>query len=100
MSITHERDINGLATLSVIAKAEQCHSELSFCIPTSLAFAKRLTWEQTPWISNNLNRRSVNPIGEADAYRIAQYLASHGHNVMQRNIQRALLFGSTYTPTS
>ncbi|KAL1800850.1 hypothetical protein ACET3X_001192 [Alternaria dauci] len=99
MSITHERDINGLATLAVIAKAEQCHSELSFCLPMSLAFAKRLTWEQTPWIPSKLNRQSVNPIGEADAYRIAQHLASHGHKVTQKDIERALLFGTTYAPT-
>jgi hypothetical protein len=99
MSTTHERDIDGLATLSVITKAEQCHVELSSCLPTSLAFAKRLTWEQTPWISNTLNHKSVNPIGEADAHRIVQYLNSHGHDVTQRDVQCALLFGSTYAPT-
>ncbi|KAG9191653.1 hypothetical protein G6011_10387 [Alternaria panax] len=99
MSTIHERDINGLATLSVIAEADQCHSELSLCLPTSLAFTKRLTWEQTPWISNTLNQKSVNPIGETDAYRIVQYLASHGHDVTQRDVQCALLFGSTYAST-
>jgi hypothetical protein len=95
MSTAHERDINGLAALSVIAKAEQCQSNLSFCLPTSLAFAKRLTWEQTPWIPNRLNNKSVNPIDETDAHRIANYLASHGHDVSQVDVQRALLFGST-----
>ncbi|KAF1832543.1 hypothetical protein BDW02DRAFT_481595, partial [Decorospora gaudefroyi] len=72
-------------------------TELSFCLPTSLAFAKRLTWEQTPWIRFNVNNKSANPINESDAYLISQYLASHvGTPVTPAAIQNALLFGSTY----
>jgi hypothetical protein len=95
MSSIHERDIAGLSALSSAVKAEQCQSELSFCLPTSLAFFKRLTWEQTPWILNKLNNKSVNPIDEADAHRISTYLSQHGHSVSPRDVQCALLFGGT-----
>ncbi|KAI4696969.1 uncharacterized protein J4E84_000093 [Alternaria hordeiaustralica] len=95
---THERSIPGLSALSPIVNPEQCYSALSFCLPTSLAFAKRLTWEQTPWIPHTFNYKSVNPIDEADAHRIATYLSLHGHSVTARDVQCALLFGST-TPS-
>ncbi|KAI4707195.1 hypothetical protein J4E89_008134 [Alternaria sp. Ai002NY15] len=95
MSSTHERSIPGLSVLSPTVNPEQCYSALSFCLPTSLAFAKRLTWEQTPWIPHTFNLKSVNPIDEADTHRIATYLSLHGHSVTARDVQCALLFGST-----
>ncbi|KAH6857267.1 hypothetical protein BKA58DRAFT_286741, partial [Alternaria rosae] len=92
---THERSIPSFSDLSPTVKPEQCCSSLSFCLPTSLAFAKRLTWEQTPWIPHTLNYKSANPIDEADAHRIATYLSLRGHSVLARDVQCALLFGST-----
>ncbi|CAO2652805.1 Nn.00g022160.m01.CDS01 [Neocucurbitaria sp. VM-36] len=98
---THERDIPGLADQAVFSKAEACYTELSFCLPTSLAFAKRLTWEQTPWIGSTVNQKSANPINEADSHTIANYLSTHlSHTVTVEAVQNALLFGSTYTPSS
>jgi hypothetical protein len=94
---THERDLPRLADLSKISRTEQCSVELSFCLPTSLAFAKRLTWEQTPWIPSNLHGESSNPISKTDADTISHYLGSHlGQRVKAEAIQNALLFGSTF----
>lgn len=99
-STTHERDIPSIADQAAVAEPEVCYTELSFCLPTSLAFAKRLTWEQTPWIHHSLNHKSTNPIEAADAHRIACHLSSHLDEIVApENIQNALLFGSTY-PTS
>ncbi|KAF1843369.1 uncharacterized protein K460DRAFT_396682 [Cucurbitaria berberidis CBS 394.84] len=97
----HERDIPGLAAQAIVSRAETCHTELSFCVPTSLAFAKRLTWEQTPWIRSNTNRKSANPINEADAHTIAYSLSIHqGQTVSAEAVKNALLFGTTYHPSA
>lgn len=96
-TITHERDIPGLATQATSSKAETCSTELSFCLPTSLAFAKRLAWEQTPWIEHTANNKSANPINMLDAQTISQYLTSHLRQpVTVQAVQNAVLFGSTY----
>jgi hypothetical protein len=94
---THERDLPRLADLTGISRAEQCSMQLSFCLPTSLAFAKRLTWEQTPWIPTSLYGEFSNPISKADADTISRHLGSHlGKNVKPEAIQNALLLGSTF----
>jgi hypothetical protein len=97
MSTTHEHDLPSLTDLYPISKAKDCSTQLSFCLPTSLAFAKRLTWEQTPWIPLSLNTNPVNPISQADAHTISDYLFSHlGLEVRPEVIQKALFFGTTY----
>ena len=72
--ITHERNLPTLAALADSTDKEQYYTELSFCIPTSLAFAKRLTWEQTPWIASTIDSKFANPISAADAHLIVHYL--------------------------
>ncbi|KAJ4362974.1 hypothetical protein N0V83_010091 [Neocucurbitaria cava] len=102
-STIHERDIPSLADQSVSSQTETCRTELSFCLPTSLAFFKRLTWEQTPWIGSTANSVSANPINMLDAQTIAQYLNSHlPQTVTVEAIRNAVLFGSTYpaSPTT
>ena len=95
--VTHERDLPTLAALSDSADKEQCYTELSFCIPTSLAFAKRLTWEQTPWIASAIDDKFANPISAADAHLIVHHLQRQlGQDVTPSAIRNALLLGSTY----
>ena len=96
-SALHERNIPPLSSLCNTTTTHDYNSSLSFCTPTSLAFAKRLTWEQTPWIPVSGPYKPVNPISAADADLISQHLASHtGRKVSAEAVQRALLFGSTY----
>ncbi|KAF1946870.1 hypothetical protein EJ02DRAFT_491923 [Clathrospora elynae] len=79
VSKIHEHKIPSPAALVVISRADLCYTELSFCHPTSLAFAK------------------PNRINEADAHLIAHKLVSNfGQTVTPKAIQSALLFGSTY----
>jgi hypothetical protein len=94
---THERDIPSLARHPTRPQAENCYTELSFCLPTSLAFFKRLSWEQTPWIPCTLNSTSSNPISASDAHLIHQHLDSHlSETITPAALQNALLFGTTF----
>ncbi|RMZ73326.1 hypothetical protein GMOD_00007827 [Pyrenophora seminiperda CCB06] len=94
---THERDLRTLTALADSSDKEQCYSELSFCVPTSLAFAKRLQWEQTPWVTTTVGHNLANPICAADAHLIAYHLQHQlGQDITPSAIQNALLFGSTY----
>ncbi|OAL47848.1 hypothetical protein IQ07DRAFT_482927, partial [Pyrenochaeta sp. DS3sAY3a] len=96
--INHEKDIPGITSQSYTIKHEQCWTELSFCLPTSMAFAKRLTWEQTPWIPAISDDIPANPITEADAYIIREHIRGHlDRNVSVTAIKNALMIGSTYS---
>lgn len=91
----HERDIPGIVTQGHTAQTELCYTELSFCLPTSLAFAKRSSWEQTPWIPISTSHRTTNPISNDEAHLITIYLASHlGSSITPEAVQNALLFGT------
>jgi hypothetical protein len=69
-------------------------SELSFCIPTSLAFFKDLTWEQTPWTHRYIASRAVaSPITPTDADKI--YSFSANHDISQEAIENSLFFGTS-----
>jgi len=47
---THEANIPFLSTKARVNQVPgPCQTNLAFAIPSSLAFFKRLTWEQTPW---------------------------------------------------
>ncbi|KAK1909665.1 hypothetical protein P3342_007837 [Pyrenophora teres f. teres] len=99
--ITHERDVPTLTALAEFSDKEQCYTELSFCVPNSLAFAKRLTWEQTPWIASAIDYKFANPISAADAHLITHHLRHQlGQAVTVSAIQKALLLGSTYDPST
>ncbi|KAI2483488.1 hypothetical protein Ptr902_05805 [Pyrenophora tritici-repentis] len=98
---THERDLPTLAALAEFSDKEQCYTEISFCVPNSLAFAKRLTWEQTSWIPSAIDYKFANPISAADAHLIAHHLRHQlGQTVTPSAIRNALLLGSTYEPSA
>lgn len=87
--VAHERDIPPIATHTTIAVAEQCYTELSFAVATSIAVAKRLTWEQTPWLLSSLNHH--------DTRHITHYLSAfEGREFSPEVIRNALFFGETY----
>jgi hypothetical protein len=47
---THESAIPSLSTKAYIREVSSpCRTDLTFALPTSMAFFKRLTWEQCPW---------------------------------------------------
>jgi hypothetical protein len=54
----------------VQAEVTNVAAELSFCVPTSLAFFKRLTWEQSPWVMHFFDAKAVNPMSAVDAQTI------------------------------
>jgi hypothetical protein len=94
---THERDIPSLARHPTRPQAENCYTELSFCLPTSLAFFKRLSWEQTPWVPCTHNFSSSNPLTASDAHLIHTYLPPHlSETITPPALQNALLFGTTF----
>ncbi|KAF2035140.1 hypothetical protein EK21DRAFT_43244, partial [Setomelanomma holmii] len=71
------------------------HSTLSFCLPTSLSFVKRLTWEQTPWIPHTLDDVPINPIPSSAAHTIAAHLSRTSHiPISAEAVENALFFGS------
>ena len=85
----HERDIQSIASTTADTQVVTCYTELSYAIATSLAFAKRITWEQTPWLNLKLDAN--------DAYRIADYMQAHKiSRVSPGAVTNALLFGETY----
>lgn len=91
--VSHECDIPSITSLASDPTTQTLRTSLSFCLPTSLAFAKRLTWEQTPW-----NPHSV-LISPTDAQTICSALDAHTTTAINPSaVQNALLFGSTYPP--
>ncbi|KAH7070951.1 hypothetical protein FB567DRAFT_538993 [Paraphoma chrysanthemicola] len=84
-------------TPQVPVRTTSTSTTLSFCLPTSLSFFHRLTWEQTPWIEHTLNSRPITPISTHDARTIAAQL-SHASNtpISALSIEKALFFGSSY----
>lgn len=63
----HERDLPSIAAKAPDAKLCDCSSHLSFALANSLAVAKRLTWEQTPWVAPRLHLQ--------ECERIADYMS-------------------------
>ncbi|KAF2242848.1 hypothetical protein BU26DRAFT_438017 [Trematosphaeria pertusa] len=94
-SDAHQRGTAPLPTtgsLFTSSLGTSCAS-LSFALPTSLAFFKRLTWEQTPWTSQKISPHN--------AHIIASHLTSLSpHPIAPEAIQHALCFGVSYTSTS
>ncbi|KAF2790190.1 hypothetical protein K505DRAFT_377702 [Melanomma pulvis-pyrius CBS 109.77] len=83
--VAHERDIPSIATIAV---AKRCVTKLSFAVATSMAVAKRLTWEQTPWLLHSLS--------EDDIRHIAKCLSVYKDGVISNKaIYNALFFGET-----
>jgi hypothetical protein len=81
----------------VQAEVTNVAAELSFCVPTSLAFFKRLTWEQSPWVMHFFDAKAVNPMSAVDAQTIEQHLGGRlGAHVSSEAIQNGLFFGSAY----
>lgn len=98
-STPHKHDIPTMSSQAHQVNVEACFSELSFCLPTSLAFSNRLTWEQTPWATCTLHGRVTNYINERDAHIITEYLTTQcGLDVPNEAIQHALSFGVAYSP--
>jgi hypothetical protein len=71
-------------------------TELSFCLPTSLAFFKDFTWKQTPWIHRYTTSRAIaNPITLANADFISRFFVNH--DISPEVVEKALFFGSSST---
>ncbi|KAF2877641.1 hypothetical protein BDV95DRAFT_473994, partial [Massariosphaeria phaeospora] len=96
---THELDIPSIAAGASTSHIHEFHTELSFCVLTSLAAAKRLTWEQTPWLPTSIAEKPATAISVHDAYTMASHVAAHVNTpipITAPMLQRALLFGETY----
>lgn len=89
-----------LSTAAGSSEVTNTSTEFSFCLPTSLAFFKNLTWEQTPWVPHFIDEKPVNPINRIDAKTIKNHLRGHlGQHVSISAIQNGLLLGSAYPTT-
>jgi hypothetical protein len=89
-----------LSALAASSKVTNTSTEFSFCLPTSLAFFRNLTWEQTPWIPHLIDGKPISPLNREDAKAIKNHLPGHlGQHVSISAIQNGLLLGSAY-PTS
>ncbi|KAF2824485.1 hypothetical protein CC86DRAFT_371805 [Ophiobolus disseminans] len=71
-------------------------TDLSFCLTTSLAFLKTLTWEQTPWVPHQIDHTSVSPISPGDALTIHHRLRKHFKGISPAAINNGLFFASAY----
>lgn len=86
--------VQSLTTQTPTTHIVSIKTSLSFCLPTSLAFFKDLTWEQTPWIhSYTASRTAASPIIPADADAISRFLVNL--DVSQEAVENALFFGSS-----
>jgi hypothetical protein len=85
-----------LIAQSPAAQVISVKTELSFCLLTSLAFFKDLTWEQTPWIYHHTtSRTTISPIIPAGADSISSFFVNH--DISQEAVGNALFFGSSAT---
>jgi hypothetical protein len=85
---THEAEIRSLGTKARVNQVPgRCKTNFTFAIPSSLAFFKRLTWEQTPW--------TLNPISASKARIISSYTF-----LPVDALQNALPLGVSYTGES
>ncbi|PSN69470.1 hypothetical protein BS50DRAFT_664453 [Corynespora cassiicola Philippines] len=77
--------------------AGDCYTNLSFALPTSLAFAKCLAWQQTPWADLAVDDKVVSRISESDAEVISYQLSGRlGKAISIEAIKNALYLGTTY----
>jgi hypothetical protein len=89
MATTHESDIPSIAAHAAHSRVEERYIPLSFAVATSLAIAKRLTWEQTPWLAPKLSSHQCT--------HIASYISrTAGKSITPEAIRNCLLFGKTY----
>lgn len=94
-SVIHEQDIPTMASKAIQPKAFACHHTLSFCVATSLAVAKRVTWEQTPW----LNQPIPAPLCQIIATYVSAQLSLQQDTDIEipwETVQNSILFGETY----
>jgi hypothetical protein len=75
----------------VLHTTTQIQTSLSFALPTSLSFFKRLTWEQTPWTNLTINFFS--------ASTISTLLTPLNPLLTPSVIQNALCIGVSYPST-
>jgi hypothetical protein len=89
MPTAHERDIPSISAKASEVKLSECYSRLSFALANSLAVAKRLTWEQTPWLNPNLEPSACTQIAEYVSVQL-------GAEIPWEAFQYACLLGETY----
>lgn len=90
MAGAHESDIPSITLNFKNIKAEECFAALSFVHLNSLAAAKRLTWEQTPWLFPKLEVSTCK--------QIASLVPAHvGQEVSWEALHNGLILGATYT---
>lgn len=92
---TRHPSLASTATKSNIASP--CETRLSFALPTSLAFFKRLTWEQRLWTSPVLPQAADRKIASQTSPILAEI---QGIYVTPESIERAIGFGVSYNATA
>jgi hypothetical protein len=89
MSDIDKQDIPSMADQLSAVQTEECFTELSFAVATTLAVAKRMTWEQTPWLSAKLEHSKCE--------QIASILSAHlKQDISREAIRFAVLLSATY----
>ncbi|ORX94638.1 hypothetical protein BCR34DRAFT_608205 [Clohesyomyces aquaticus] len=85
----HETEIPSIVA-NTHPEQEDCSTELCYALASSLAVAKRLTWEQTPWLFPGIHGRANWHI-HGDIYR---FLPAHVRRSLRpESLAQALYFG-------
>ncbi|KAF2656900.1 hypothetical protein K491DRAFT_355316 [Lophiostoma macrostomum CBS 122681] len=85
----NEDTITSITSTSPSTTITDCFTDFSFCLATSLAIAKRLTWEQTPW--------TYAPLPLSSRQQIADLITLHTRfAITPDTVSHALLLGTTY----